>query len=356
MSVTLRKRSNGDGSTSLILDIYQNGKRSYEFLKELKLYKPANPIDRQANKDKLDQARRIAIKMAQELTATDYFMVTDTGKKTIVTEWMQKYVDSYKKKDKRNMQGVLNRFDSFLKEDKELLNLTFGKLTETIIIDFQDYLRHHSTGEGASSYFSRFKKMVKQAYRQNLLIRNPAAEVRTVAGSAKKKDTLTLKEIQTLANTETESKEVKRAFLFSCLTGLRWVEVKSLKWADVNISNKYCDVFQGKGEKYKRVSLNETALSLIGKTGKPAGSVFSLPTANGANKSLKAWVTRAGIQKKITWHNARHSFGTNLIYSGADLSTARDLLGHSTFKHTQRYVTAANELKERATDKLNIDL
>src|SRR5689334_12372506 len=109
MSVTLRKRSNSDGTTTLLLDIYHNGKRSYEFLKELKLVKAANPADRQHNKDKWEQARKIEVKRAQELSASDYEMVTDTGKKTIVADWLESYVENYKKKDKRNMQGALNR-------------------------------------------------------------------------------------------------------------------------------------------------------------------------------------------------------------------------------------------------------
>lgn len=50
MSVTLRKPKNSDGSTSLLLDVYHNGKRTYEFLKDLKLRKPANPTDRQSNR------------------------------------------------------------------------------------------------------------------------------------------------------------------------------------------------------------------------------------------------------------------------------------------------------------------
>lgn len=223
MSVILRKRKNSDGTTTLLLDIYHNGKRRYEFLKELKLCKPANPTDRQSNKDKLDQAKRIETKRAQELAASDYAMVTDTGKKTIVAVWMQSYIDGYKKKDKRNMQGALNRFTNFLVEDKKE-GLTFGRLNELLISDFQDYLRVHSTGEGASSYFNRFKKMVKQAYRQKLLQANPATDVRTIQGNAKKKDTLTLAEIGLLAVTPTESSEVKRAFLFSCVTGLRWID------------------------------------------------------------------------------------------------------------------------------------
>lgn len=355
MSVILRKRKNSDGTTSLLLDIYHKGKRSYEFLKELKLGKAANPVDRQNNKSNLELAEKIAVKRAQELSASDYAMVTDAGKKTVITQWMQTYVDSYKKRDKRNMQGALNRFINFLIEDKKQ-GLTFGRLTELVVSDFQDFLRQHSIGEGASSYFSRFKKMIKQAYRQKLLLTNPATEVKTIQGNAKKKDALTLAEIQLLANTPTESSEVKTAFLFCCLTGLRWIDVSGLKWKNINAKDKYMTVQQSKTEKEVLINLNESAMKLLGKSREVGSNVFNLPTANGANKTLKAWVKRAGIQKKISFHCARHSFGTNLIFHGADVTTASNLLGHSTLKHTARYVRAANELKERATDSLNIKL
>lgn len=355
MSVTLRKRKNLDGSTTLLLDIYHNGTRSYEFLKNLKLIKAANLVDRQTNKDNLDLAQKIAVKRAQELSANDYSMITDTGKKTIVTVWMQTYVDNYKKKDKRNMQGALNRFKNFLIEDKKQ-GLTFGQLTELVVSDFQDYLRQHSKGEGASSYFNRFKKMVKHAYKQNLLQKNPAADVKTLQANAKKKDTLTMDEIRKLSQTQTENNSVKRAFLFSCMTGLRWIDVFDLKWSSINRAEKYITIRQGKTLRDVRINLNEAAFKLLGSHAKADQLVFDLPTANGANKTLKAWVKRAGIEKKITWHNARHSFGTNLIYHGTDVLTASSLLGHTTMRHTQRYVKTANELKERATDKLNIEI
>jgi integrase/recombinase XerD len=355
MSVKLRKRKNSDGTTSLLLDIYHNGERKYEFLKHLKLNKPSNAGDRQKNKENQQLAEKIALKRAQELSASDYDMVSDLGKKTIVVEWMQSYVDAYKKQDKRNMQGALNRFEKFLIEDKKV-GLTFGKLNEVIIADFQDYLCSHSIGEGASSYFSRFKKMVKQAYTRKLILTNPATLVKTIQGKAKRKDTLSMEEIQLLAKTSTESIEVKNAFLFSCVTGLRWCDVSSLTWSHINYKERYMVKRQDKTDVDLHINLNNTAVSLLGKPGKPDDFVFILPTANGANKTVKAWVKRAGIGKKITWHNARHSFGTNLIFHGADVTTASSLIGHSSLKHTQRYVKAANELKQRATDTLNFTL
>jgi integrase/recombinase XerD len=355
MAVKLRKRKNKDGTTSLLLDIYHEGNRSYEFLKQLKLSKPSTPAEREANKKSLELAQKIAAKRAHELEAADYNIPTETGKNTIVVDWMQSYVDRYKKKDKRNMQGVLNRFKQFLIEEKKS-GLTFGRITASIVSDFQDYLREHSKGEGAASYFNRFKKMMKQAKRDRLIIDNPAAEVKTIGAAAKKKDILTLEEIQTLANTPTDGAEVKRAFLFSCVTGLRWIDVYNLTWENINLQAGYMSVKQAKTEREIRINLNDTARKILGKADKDTAKVFDLPTANGCNKTLKLWVKRAGIKKKITWHNARHSFGTNLIFWGTDLVTASALLGHASLKHTQRYVQAANELKERATDKLNFKL
>src|SRR5947207_2805166 len=128
MSVILRKRKNSDGSTTLRLDIYHNGQRIVETLKHLKLSKPSSLLDREQNKERLKQAEEIAVYRAAELEANNYNMVTDSGKKTSITVWMQNYIDTYTKKDKRNMQGVLNRFKDFLSLQKRK-DLTFGSIT-----------------------------------------------------------------------------------------------------------------------------------------------------------------------------------------------------------------------------------
>ena len=356
MSVTLRKRKNADGTTSLVLDIYNEGTRKREFLKNLKLNKPSNQTDREENKKKLQQAEAIKAARANELEANNYSMVSDAGKKTIITVWMQSFVDSYSKKDKRNMQGALNRFSDYLTSVNSI-GLTFGNLSALLIEDFINYLEANSTGEGAASYYKRFKKMIKHAYRKKLLKENVLDSVeRKVKGKAKKKDTLTIDELKTLAATETESSEVRRAFLFCCVTGLRWCDVKLLKWKNIKMDSKKMEVTQTKTEDPVSIPLNDTAIKLLSKPGKLDKDVFVLPTANGANKTLKAWVKRAKIEKAITWHNARHSFGTNLIFNNVDILTTSKLLGQASVKHTQRYVKAAEEMKQTATDKINIEL
>ena len=304
----------------------------------------------------MQQAEAIVVARASELEADNYNMVTDTGKKTIITAWMQNYVDSYNKKDKRNMQGAVNRFKAFLAEEK-IRELKFGNLNALIIEDFINYLEENSKGEGANSYYSRFKKMIKQAYRKKLMKENILDHVeKKPRGNAKKKDILTLSELKSLGATPIESPEIRKAFLFSCVTGLRWIDVKNLKWENIDVSSKRMQIRQSKTNEDVSTPLNETAIKLIGKNKDSKDLVFNLPTANGANKTLKAWVKRAKITKAITWHNARHSFGTNLIYNKVDVLTTSKLLGHTSMKHTQRYVKASQEMKEAATDKVNIDL
>jgi integrase len=105
------------------------------------------------------------------------------------------------------------------------------------------------------------------------------------------------------------------------------------------------------------VSLNSTAVSMLPDVGEPQDLVFTLPSNTGALKSLKNWVKRAELQKHITWHCARHSFATNLIYYKTDVTIVSKLLGHSTLKYTQRYTHIAEELKRNAVNSLpGIDL
>jgi integrase/recombinase XerD len=282
-------------------------------------------------------------------------MVSDAGKKTIVVSWLQSYVDGYTKADKRNMQGVTNRFKKWL-HDQGNSGMTFNQLTESMVTDFRDYLNEQSEGEGGASYFARYKKMIKTAYRKGLMLKNPAADVSNENKGAKKKDILTLDEIRLLSKTPIQNDEIRRAFLFSCVTGLRWIDVVNLKWQSIDLPNKRMDFEQSKTEKDNTVPLNDTAIMLLGEPGNKTANVFNLPTHDGANKTLKAWIRRAGIDKAITWHNARHSFGTNLIHSKVDIVTASKLLGHAGLRHTQRYVDSADELKRDATDKLNLGI
>ncbi|MCH5233712.1 MAG: tyrosine-type recombinase/integrase [Muribaculaceae bacterium] len=79
---------------------------------------------------------------------------------------------------------------------------------------------------------------------------------------------------------------------------------------------------------------------------------FLLPTHNMCLKALRHWTKRAGIEKHITWHCARHSFAVNILNSGANIKTVASLLGHSGLKHIEKYTRAVDSLKEAAINSL----
>lgn len=356
MGVTLRERTNKKtGSISFRLDIIHKGNRTVETLPFKLLAKPKTLFDKEQNK--------LNKKLAEQARANKEAEIFEEGRitkqtkfKTPVVEWMLKYCEAYTKKDKRNMEGVTRRFANFLK-DENLQGLSFGKITEEIVENFWEYLKFTSTGEGDKSYFARFKKIMKAAYKKGLMPKNIAADVIAKnGGKAKKKDILTLHEIETLLKTQTDSKQVKNAFLFCCFTGLRWVDIKQLRFKNIDYAAKSITVIQEKTKIPVSIPLNDATFNFLPKQTDSNSLVFVLPTANGANKTIKAWIKRAAIDKKITWHNARHSFGTNLILTQTDVVTASKLLGHTSLEQTQRYVDTASELKRKAVDGLRINL
>lgn len=82
------------------------------------------------------------------------------------------------------------------------------------------------------------------------------------------------------------------------------------------------------------------------------GLIFNLPTHARALRVLKEWTQKAGIQKHISFHCARHTFITMLIDNGAGIKTAASLAGHSSTRHTEKYIHVIDHQKQKAVDNL----
>jgi len=366
MSVTLRKAANKDGSTSLYLDIYHAGKRYKEFLKQCKLIKPSNPIDKKDNSDKLSLAKRIAIQRAHELESNDYNLIAEHKGKIDFIEYFQHYIESYSKKDKRNMQGVCNKFSIFMKA-QNISSLTMKQLSEDIIFKFAEYLQKESEGEGAASYFARFKKMLKHAVREKALLTNPAQNVTIKREEGIRKDVLTMDEIQLLAETPISNNELQRAFIFSCFTALAWVDIRELRWEHINLQTGMIKKERAKTGVEAWIAIHPTALELLPeKPGNKEDYVFPMYGLNNTSKrishtaalkTLRMWTKKAGIDKHITWHCARHSAATNLVLWGTknknlNLIAIKKFMGHSGIKYTQHYVRPAEEMMKDTINNL----
>ena len=372
----LRQNTLSDGRISLHLEYYLGRaqwvdeatgtiKVKHDRKKEaLNLYLTANPRtpkERQANRDTLDLAKEIRTEREQELKKDRTGKRIFTAKGINFLDAFQAYIDTYTKKDVRMMQIALNRFRDFL-SDKHLIYATHirpEQLNRDMMTAFVEYLQSRSVGEGAKSIYQRFKKFIRYAIDHDLMTKNPCAGVMCKADDQSlKKDVLSLTEIEQLISTTYpgQSDAIRAAFIFCLYTGIRFCDVVELKYGDVDRSNKLLmfEQIKTKGQSAASgvvIPLNDGLLSLIG-TGADAAPIFDLPSHTMCLKALRRWVARAGIEKHITWHCARHSFAVNILNNGANIKTVASLLGHSGLKHTEKYTRAVDSLKQAAIDSL----
>lgn len=356
-NVTLREKALSNNKASLYLDIYRDGMRSYEFLKLYINNKPRTPIEREANNTTFELAEKIRTERETELNYKEFGFVAPKKSNLLFFEYAQSYIDAYTKKDIRMIKSSISRFKSFLIEKRPHIKTNTLKLAQIdrfLLEGYVDYLQEHSTGEGAHTYFQRFKKVLRHAVDKNLILKSPADGVKCNTIDGLRKDILTNDEIIILAKTACNSTNIKRAFIFCCGTGLRFCDVKELRYKNIDFSNNKMTVDQQKTGKPVIVDLNDTAKKIIGEPSTPDNIIFELPTFEACTKTLRAWVKRAGIEKHITWHCARHSFAVNLLTSDArpDIKTVSSTLGHTSLKHTEKYTRVVDELKKKAVNAL----
>ena len=403
-----------DGRESLFLDFYLgysmavssktgkeykrvNNKR--EFLSLYLWQAPRTPLERQQNKETLDLAKKIRYERGQELLENQEGYRIGKQKKEEVNylDFMADYHASYTKKDANQIRRARTVFIDFLidpkgkllpekimgsmtKEEKETIRKSNAKkeaererkahglvvrpqqLTKDLMKAFTEYLINRFTGEGAHTVYGRFKKMILAALDKDIIAKNPCRGVSIKKDNGQlKKEILSQEEIVLLANThyEKENPDIHRAFIFCLYCGLRWCDVKDLTYANVDYSNKLLKFEQSKTKAHSAASgvvipLNDGLLALIGqpKDGNRNQIIFPLPSHTMCLKALRHWVARAGIEKHITWHCARHSCGTNLLSNGANIKTVASILGHSGLAHTEKYTRAVDSLKQAAIDSM----
>lgn len=355
MGVHLRERKNQDGSTTLYMDIYHNGRRYYEFLDHLKLKLPKNPIEREENRTKKDTAKQIATKKSLELQSREHDIVPRFMNKADFPSYYLSYIDKYTNKDKKVIRSSLFKFNEFLKESN-IKHLPISEVTEGLVEGFKKHLIANLNGESPANYFKKFKMVLKQATKEKLFYIDPSAGIKIKANQTTiEKEILTMEEIAKLRQTPITSQKVANGFIFCCFTGLRWVDLINLKWENIDIDRKKLSFKQSKTNEKVNMDLHERAMQMLPERPQRAREsdfIFHLPSHTAALKSLRSWTKKAGIKKKITWHCARHSFATNLLYFGTDAMIVGKLIGHRSLNYIQRYVRVSDEMKLKAINNL----
>lgn len=211
----------------------------------------------------------------------------------------------------------------------------------------------------AATYFSIFKAGLKQAFVDGYLTIDLAAKVKGIPEQESRREHLTLEELNTLAQTPCDNPIIKRAALFSALTGIRHVDIKKMKWKEIVKEGDHYRVnfTQQKTKGVEYTPISSQAYQLCGERLDDNRLVFEgLPDPSWISKPLERWVKSSGITKHITFHCFRHTFATLQLANGTDIYTVSKMLGHTNVRTTQIYTKVVDEKKENAADAIKINL
>ncbi|MFV0216789.1 site-specific integrase [Empedobacter falsenii] len=375
IKVTLRKKPLKNGKLSLYLDFYpsiiRNGKSTRREFLGLSIYEnPKGQIEKNNNRNTLAIAEEIATKRSIELNRPEIYNDMEKAQLEKKNKESQNFIDYIKKiADRRHGSNYQNWISAIMYlEHYTNGKLLFKDITLTFAEDYKHFLLTTNSlkrkdtklsQNTALSYFTKFKTALKQAFVDEILSTDINSRIKNIKEQETNRTYLTIEELNKLANTECKNDLLKRASIFSALTGLRFSDVKNLSWKNVYKTNDeyYINFIQKKTEGVEYSPISEQAFNLLGERQKDSEKVFNgLKYSAYLNKQLTDWLKDAEITKDITFHSFRHTYATLQLANGTDLFTISKMLGHKNLKTTQIYAKIVSESKKQTTNKIILEL
>ncbi len=352
MRLALRKKSISGNRQSLYLDIYDNGKRHYEYLNlYLEPEKRTDKTTKTKNKEILELAHKIKAKRETELANASNGFIAKSKTNTNLISYLKKLSENKSENTKIAYMQSINYLEKFKGSD-----ITFQNIDKEFIQDFMAFLFEKNLKKSSVSiYLSKLKTAINQALKDKVISENPFINVSMPKLTKTKRAYLTIEEIQTLADTHLRNTQIKLSFLFACFTGLRISDILKLTWQ--NIQNDTISIHQKKTQELLIIPLTGTAKQILQMLPRDEEKVFRLKNTTTIFMNLKSWAARAGIEKNISFHTARHSFAVNYLSLGGDIFVLKELLGHTLLETTLVYADIISERKIQAAKlfpKINI--
>lgn len=360
-SIRLRKKQISDGLESLYLDIYTGGKRTYEFLK-LYLLPGESRAAKAANRETMRLAE--AMKAKRILEMNDARLGIKSRPQAVP---FFEYFDSVAAKKKTaGTKATWASAKLQLRDYASNKNLEITDIDRNWAKGFRTFLDSKSKCHGVQQstrlkessqalYWTIFKCCIHEALTDGLILTDPLKGIPGYKNNQAEREFLTVEELKAVVATPCSNDGVRRAFLFSCLTGLRWSDVKALTWSDVrtDASGTLIKFRQQKTQSLEWMHLNRQAVSMIGE--RAEGDTLVFPKLCGlwnANRHIAQWMGKCGIAKHISFHCARHTFAVMMLNTGTDIYTVSKLLGHRSLETTKIYAKILDETKRKAIDSI----
>lgn len=212
--------------------------------------------------------------------------------------------------------------------------------------------------------FRTLKTAFSKAVEWKYLDVNPAKYVKQIKIPPKTPRFLSKKEIKKLLTSIT-NKTFRLIIKTFILTGFRLSELMNLRWEDINWKRKIItiqahDDFQPKDYQIRTIPMHKDLFILFRPIKKNGGYIFtnvdgSRLKKRNLEKQFQKAIKKAGIHY-CRIHDLRHTFASHLVMSGVDLTTVKEILGHSSYSTTLVYAHLSKPHLKGAIDRLNFNL
>ncbi|MGV1012261.1 MAG: site-specific integrase [Flavobacterium sp.] len=267
--------------------------------------------------------------------------------------------------------GTLERYETSLKHTKNFLiwkfnisDIDISKIDHAFITDYEFYLRsvRKCANNTAVKYIKNFNKIIKLCLANDWLDKNPFSNYKSKVKEVERVY-LSEDEIQNIINKDFKTERlslVRDIFLFSCFTGLAYIDVKNLTKSHISIGidgDKWIFTHRQKTETASKILVLPVTQMIIDKYENHPQAVNDerlLPILSNQkmNAYLKEIAAVCEIEKELTLHIARHTFATTItLTNGVPIESVSKMLGHKNLRTTQHY---AKVLDRKVSDDMKI--
>ena len=267
--------------------------------------------------------------------------------------------------------GTLERYKTSLSHTIEFLqwkykvsDIEINKIDHAFVTDYEFWLRsvRNCANNTAVKYINNFNKIIKICLANDWLDKNPFANYKSKVKEVERVY-LSEEEIQNIIEKDFKTERlslVRDIFLFSCFTGLAYIDVKNLTKSHISIGidgEKWIFTHRQKTESASKIPILPLTQMIIDKYEDNPQSVNQeklLPILSNQkmNAYLKEIATVCNIEKELTFHIARHTFATTVtLTNGVPIESVSKMLGHKNLRTTQHY---AKVLDKKVSEDMKI--
>lgn len=258
----------------------------------------------------------------------------------------------------------------FLTNKRKIQDIYLSQLTYRFVVDFEKFLRSYVPSDHQKQmenntvmkHIQRLRKMVTLAYKMEWIDKDPFIKFKPTY-IKNEREFLREDELQKIIERKFDIERlilVKDLFIFSCYTGLSYIDVMQLNEDNISLGidgGKWIITNRQKTHNKVKIPLLPIAEILIKKykghiKTKKTKTLFPNISNQKLNSYLKEIADLSGIKKNLTFHIARHTFATTITLSnGVPIETVSKLLGHTKIATTQIY---AKVIERKVSDDMAI--